>query len=905
MDTTETATLGHRRPMAGAPAALLGQTMTGWQVVPARALDEDGPVDLPYDPLPEGFTDRPFLGHLAAAAARHADRPAVEDGRLRFSYGEFLPAVHRLAQAVAGLTAPGAAVGILLPYGALQPLAMAACLAAGRPFVFIDGESPPERNAGILTAGHISTVIVQGFGTGRPAAIPTGVRLIDVALATDEAAPHPCPGQALPDVDVDAPAAILYTSGSTGTPKGIVNGQRALLQRVVQQVEAAHVHPDDAFLPLSAPGTIAGTRECLTALLTGARLCLADPGRTGLSGLRNLIRTKRITILYAVPALFRLLFDGADPDDVASLRIVRLGGDRVFWTDFDLLRARAPGCLMQVGYSSTETTGAQWFVRPDAPRNGPCVPVGPMLPGLSYRIVDGDGKPVGDGDVGELHIAGRHVALGTWIDGRCEPWAPAPDGIGRTLATGDLMRRHPDGVLEHVGRTDRQVKVNGRRVEPAELEGVLRALPGVLDAAVAAPATQGNAVLVAFIASERPDPDLAAMARARIRRTLPPVLHPARIHVVRAIPRLPSFKLDLQGLLAIDRQAAVAGDHPPAGVARASADAAEVVASAWRDVLGRRASASGMPWNTAGGDSLGLMHLHALLEERLGRRIPPSALHLDMAMAEMAAALGALDRSPTVADPRPEVFILPGVIGECPGLTSFMREAAGDVRFTSLRYPDWRTTPDPDLCMAQLVEDATAQVEAACPEGRVRLAGYSFGGPVAAGVAARLAARGREIAFLGILDACILPVPPSRKWALVRAWRRYRDGLDSPLRMVARPWLRRHTARQGFEDLGDLSARLPESLRFDIETEIADLLRTRAYAAWVADPYKPRLDVRVTVFRSEEARPGVPPDLGWSAIAEDVEVVEVGGSHLAMLYAPYRTVTARLFANEIEHSLAA
>ncbi len=174
------------------------------------------------------------------------------------------------------------------------------------------------------------------------------------------------------------------------------------------------------------------------------------------------------------------------------------------------MRAKAPECLMQVGYSSTETTGTQWFVPPDAVRTGPCIPVGHLLPGLAYRIIDAEALPSAPARPRELHVAGRHVALGLWRNGRCESWAPTPDGLGRALATGDLIRDGADGLIEHVGRMDRQVKVNGRRVEPAELEGLLRSLPGVRDAAVAAPATHGNAILVAFLATQRPDQDLAA-----------------------------------------------------------------------------------------------------------------------------------------------------------------------------------------------------------------------------------------------------------------------------------------------------------------------------------------------------------------------------------------------------------
>ncbi len=136
---------------------------------------------------------------------------------------------------------------------------------------------------------------------------------------------------------------------------------------------------------------------------------------------------------------------------------------------------------------------------------------------------------------------------------------------------------------------------------------------------------------------------------------------------------------------------------------------------------------------------------------------------------------------------------------------------------------------------------------------------------------------------------------PSIRWQrtggarLMHAWRRYRDGLDSPARMLARPVIRRIVARGGYPRAGSVIARLPRALRGEIEIELTDILRTHAYADWVRRPDRPWLDCPVWLFRSQEPRPGIPSDLGWSSVSDDVRINEVGGNHLAMLRAPTAT----------------
>jgi acyl-coenzyme A synthetase/AMP-(fatty) acid ligase len=127
-----------------------------------------------------------------------------------------------------------------------------------------------------------------------------GVQRIDITRIDGSSVPM----SSLVPVSVDAPAMVLYTSGSTGRPKGVVNSQRSLLQRVQQYVDACHIGADDVFMPLSGPTTIAGSREMLSALLSGATLYIADVEAIGLRHIAP-DQSQRITITYCVPALLR------------------------------------------------------------------------------------------------------------------------------------------------------------------------------------------------------------------------------------------------------------------------------------------------------------------------------------------------------------------------------------------------------------------------------------------------------------------------------------------------------------------------------------------------------------------------------------------------------------------------
>ncbi|MBV9905202.1 MAG: non-ribosomal peptide synthetase, partial [Alphaproteobacteria bacterium] len=581
-------------------------------------LDWNGPVDRAFVPFADDALERPIAEHFAATARAHPERIAVDDGETRLTYGQMLTAVTAMAAWIAAATEAGELVGILLPSSCEFSVAMLACLSAGRLFVPLDLHYPRGWLEGVIRDSGIAAVIGRFADPEANGLLPANVRKLDLGdppLAIAVAAP----------VGVDEPALVLFTSGSTGKPKGIVNSQRALMQRVAQYTGAAHIDASDRFLPLSSECTIAGLRERLTALMTGATLHLMDVQRAGARQVLTRLHDSGITMIYAVPALLRSLMQLDGGGAPRSLRNVRVGGDAVLWSDVEELRRwLQPDCTVELGYSSTEAPIMQWFVPRDFPQDGTRVPLGYPLPGNGLAIVDDAGNAVAPGELGELVVRSLHVALGRWSDGRVEASdfpADPNDPSCRILRTGDLVRLRADGLIDLAGRKDRMVKIRGVRVEPGELEAALRRQAGVRDAAVFPRRVGQNWWLIAYVVGQVEPLSL----KASLRTLLPPALQPQRIHVVEAIPRLASAKLDTKGLEALDEvwQRREVESVPVASAADAPQGATEtLIAELWAKVLERPTVGRNADFFDLGGDSLSTLKLMFAIEEALGVELP-------------------------------------------------------------------------------------------------------------------------------------------------------------------------------------------------------------------------------------------------------------------------------------------
>ncbi|WP_318528208.1 AMP-binding protein [Mesorhizobium sp. J8] len=822
---------------------------------------------------------------LETLARQHPRKIAINDGADELSYSALGAAVEILSRRVANAVAEGKPVGICQPCSVWSVVAMLATMAAGRISVPLNARDPGPRIREIVAAAQLSAML--GIGD-RPSDLPADIQWIDMGASS--ASERELLATPLPQPSVDAPAIILYTSGSTGRPKGIVNSQRSLLWRVQQYVEACHINSDDVFLPLAGLATIAGCREILAAVLTGATLQLAELEAVGLRGVRARMHDQGTTVTYVVPALLRTLMADACAETFKSLRVVRVGGEKVLWSDIALLRkAVPPQCLVQIGYSSTETTGSQWFVPSASQNTEPDVPVGRLLPGIAFSIVDDEGRVVPPGETGELVIKSPYVLLGHWENGAVIPVDSDPDNPReRIFPTGDLVRLDNDGLLRIVGRKGRQIKVNGRRIEPAELERVLRSAASVQDAV--AIVTEASELVAFAVPGDEAGPDFVEDLRRLIAETLPPALRPVRLHRVNEIPCLDGGKIDLVKLGKMDilaRRPVTAAD--PAG-SYADSAVAKVVQKAWGKVLNTPVVVG--RWDEAGGDSLKLLHYVMEIENLIGQELGLESFTVEMSASDMVKAVVAAQAVASgKAAPEhnpPLLFLFPGSVGYGPSLAAFASAMGKTAKVIPVRYPGLALILRGQSDLASMADAAVQQINRAQPSGDIRLLGHSLGGAVALEVAVRLLQAGRSVKFIGILDTS-LEGERSRLWdTITRTVRRLRSNRISFQRVACRA-LAKIAVRLGYEShLARAIDRYTEGqfngACFRIKLELQEVLRAQAFFRWLEKP-KTMLPIQGTLFRC--ARPGMSRAIGWDQVFRDLQVIPIVGTHIDLVVEPH------------------
>lgn len=580
---------------------------------------------------------RPLTIH--ACFREHAGRApgavAVRHGELSWTYAELDAASDAVAASLAarGVRA-GQVVPVLLERGPLLVAVLLGVLKAGGAYTPMDPRWPAERRAEVLAQVSSPVVVTDLPGVTADRAWDPG------AVLAPPAASVPA-GPVLPDaVDGADPCAVYFTSGTTGRPRGVLVPHEGTV-RLFRDATFARLGPGAAVLQGSALAWDGLSLELWSMLTTGGTCLLPQvPTVTG-DTVRQAVASG-LTLLFLTSTLFGLLVD-EDLDCFTGVAHVMTGGERFSPPHAQRFVRAHPGTRLTNVYGPVETSIllTAHDVRPEDLADPAGVPLGTALADTELHLLapgaPGD-REVPDGEVGELHVAGPRLGLG-YLG---EPDHPAfavrrvAGGVRRTYATGDLAVRR-DGLLHFAGRRDRQVKVRGHRIEPAEVEAVVHTVPGVASCRVV-PLPDGAGAGVGGLgafwtpAATAADPvRVEALVRERITAALPAY---ARPQVLRRLGRLP-----VTGTGKLDERALVDLAGPPTAPTASSGAAAvprarqgtddprgRVVREEVAALVGPAAPPAGRTLTELGVTSLDLARLGMRLQRRLGVRMPPEEL---------------------------------------------------------------------------------------------------------------------------------------------------------------------------------------------------------------------------------------------------------------------------------------
>ena len=573
------------------------------------------------------------------AAEVDPTRPAAVDETGVITYAELLERANQLAQRLgrAGV-GPGSIVGLCTDRSTEMIVGLLGILKAGAGYLPLNFEHPPARLAHQLQETGAPAVVTQEAFVARLPDFGGEV----VCLDRDRAALDEEPTSA-PDVSValDSVVYVIYTSGSTGTPKGVAVTHANVANYVhALGTQLGAMEKPLAFGMVTAISTDLGNTAVFPALCTGGTLVIVSPATASdAAAAAAFLRAQPVDVLKITPSHLNALLSGAEAADVLPKSWLVVGGEALSWDLVGRVRERG-ACRMLNHYGPTETTiGACTSVVADEPgQYAPATaPIGRPIANTACYVLDDRGRCVPEWALGELHIGGSGVAQGyvgqpelTAERFHADPFV-ASDGA-RMYATGDLVRRLPDGEIEFVGRRDDQLKIRGFRVEPSEVESVLRRYPPIREAVVIGDDDgRGERRLVAYVVAEGTvtSEDLKRHAA----QWLPEVMIPSAFVVIDSLPLTPSGKVDR---LALPSPEKANGTGPDSYIAPRT-PIEEAIAAIWIDVLRIERAGVDDDFFALGGHSLLATQIIAQIRSDLSVNLPLHSLFTAPTIATLAA----------------------------------------------------------------------------------------------------------------------------------------------------------------------------------------------------------------------------------------------------------------------------
>lgn len=615
-------------------------------------------------------------------AARQPAAPAVVLDGQGWTYGELNERANQLARYLQRRgVGPEVRVGICLERSPQLVLAVLGVLKAGGAYVPLDPthtRDVAERMQYVLQDAQVSLVVTDSATGARFDLSSAQTLLLDGPLAHDMRSE--CRDDLGGGATAENLAYVLYTSGSTGRPKGVMITHGNLLNAYRGWEAEYHLNTEvRCHLQMASFGFDVFAGDLVRALCSGGKLVicrkeiLLDSAR-----LADLIRREQVDAAEFVPLVLRNLVQYLDETHQAldSMRLVIAGSDAWYAADHkSALRVFGPQTRLVNSYGLTETTIDSAYFEGDVQSltDAALVPIGHPFPNVRLYVLDPCRQPAPPGVPGELYIGGDGVARGyvhPELDAErfmADPFVERADA--RLYRTGDRARWRADGQLEFLGRVDQQVKIRGCRVEPGEVEQVLREHPSVAQAAVVArERTAGDLRLVAYAvgAGETP-PDVSELRRFLSQR-VPEYMIPSAFVTLDAIPTTVSGKFDRHRLPAPDWS--LAASQREFVAPRTATE--EQLAAIWRELLNVERVGAHDDFFELGGNSLLALRLVGRVRAAFAADLPLVTLFTNPRLDDLASRIAALQGT--------------GLAAEVPPIRPRSYRGPAPISFTQERY---------------------------------------------------------------------------------------------------------------------------------------------------------------------------------------------------------------------------
>lgn len=633
---------------------------------------------------------------------RHANLPAVEGQHGSLSYRDLdAQSSHLASLLVASGVQQGHVVPLLMRRSPDLIVAQLAVLRLGAAYAPIDLASPLRRQLSMLAAIGAAVVVTDGTVSAAPDLVG-GAKAVRWPIEDAENSTAQKDAVQWAATPVDAPAYVMFTSGSSGVPKGVLVPGDGIV-RLVCGANFADFEPGARWAFLSSPAFDASTLEVWAPLLNGGCCVVQEQPLPSLDDLADFLVTRAIAHAWLTSALFNAVVEDRC-DALGGLRQLLTGGERVSPRHAQLLLRAWPGIRLINGYGPTENTTFTLChtIRWDDTVNPTGIPIGRPIHGTEVRIGEGETEP----NEGELLTAGRGLSLGYVNDPELTASKFIFMGGQRWYRTGDLVRRRSDGAFEYLGRVDRQVKIQGHRIEIEEIETAIASYPGVSDAAVVVVgSTAESRHLVGFFAClSDPCPTSTELLEFLTERLAPQAV-PRRLEIVDRFPVTLNGKVDRRAL-----EARLNVQMPVLAATESmwNTDVERQLAGLWQAVLPGTTLDRHSHFVQLGGTSLLALKLSAMARRELNRDLSPIDILRRPILSEQALLLAnaqelGADHSRTGGDDRHEFGL---TLGQRALLNATRLDDSGSAYLVhvALRLPTQQMGPALQKAFQQLAE---------------------------------------------------------------------------------------------------------------------------------------------------------------------------------------------------------